>query len=145
MPADCLKHWSVPGQAESSLQSVTVHSVVLTEKYMSWYTHAETLNHSKYSYYILKVQMPTNCLKHWLVPEQPESSLQSVTVHSVGLTEKMYELIYRIYYIPRSVFNAYLRQIKVVLPTVKKYRIFSLVPNTIYISFTVANRGYFDD
>ena len=37
------------------------------------------------------------------------------------------------YFIPRSEFNAYLKQIKVILSTVKKYRIFSLVTNTIYI------------
>ena len=36
-------------------------------------------------------------------------------------------------FIPSSEFNAYLKQIKVVLTTVKKYRIFSLVTNTIYI------------
>ena len=38
-----------------------------------------------------------------------------------------------LYFIPSSEFNAYLKQIKVVLSTVKKYRIFSLVTNTIYI------------
>ena len=37
------------------------------------------------------------------------------------------------YFIPSSEFNAYLKQIKVILSTVKKYRIFSLVTNTIYI------------
>ena len=37
------------------------------------------------------------------------------------------------YFIPRSEFNAYLKQIKVLLSAVKKYRIFSLVMNTIYI------------
>ena len=38
-----------------------------------------------------------------------------------------------IYFIPSSEFNAYLKQIKVILPAVKKYRIFSLVINTTYI------------
>ena len=37
------------------------------------------------------------------------------------------------YFIPSSEFNAYLKQIKVLLSAVKKYRIFSLVLNTIYI------------
>ena len=44
------------------------------------------------------------------------------------------------YFIPSSEFNAYLKQIKVILSIVKKYRIFSLVTNTIYTFFTVANR-----
>ena len=38
-----------------------------------------------------------------------------------------------VYFIPSSEFNAYLKQIKVVLSAVKQYRIFSLVTNTIYI------------
>ena len=38
-----------------------------------------------------------------------------------------------VYFIPSSVFNAYLTQIKVILSAVKKYRIFPLVTNTIYI------------
>ena len=38
-----------------------------------------------------------------------------------------------IYFIPSSEFNAYLKQIKAILSAVKKYRIFSLVTNTIYI------------
>ena len=42
-------------------------------------------------------------------------------------------LILLFYFIPSSEFNAYLNQIKVVLSTVKKYHIFSLVTNTIYI------------
>ena len=37
------------------------------------------------------------------------------------------------YFIPSSEFNAYLKQIKVILSAVKIYRIFSLVMNTIYI------------
>ena len=45
---------------------------------------------------------------------------------------------------PSSEFSAYIKQIKVVLSTVKKYRIFSLVTNTIYIFFIVANRGCLD-
>ena len=49
-----------------------------------------------------------------------------------------------IYFILSSEFNAYLKQIKVILSVVKNYRIFfSLVTNTIYIFFTVANRGCF--
>ena len=38
-----------------------------------------------------------------------------------------------IYFIPSSEFNAYLKQIKGILSAMKKYRIFSLVTNTIYI------------
>ena len=38
-----------------------------------------------------------------------------------------------IYFIPSSDFNAYLKQIKIILSAVKKYRIFSLVMNTIFI------------
>ena len=37
------------------------------------------------------------------------------------------------YFITSSEFNAYLKQIKVILSAVKKYRIFSLVTDTIYI------------
>ena len=37
------------------------------------------------------------------------------------------------YFIPSSEFNAYLKQIKGILSAVKKYRIFALVTNTIYI------------
>ena len=37
------------------------------------------------------------------------------------------------YFIPSSEFNAYLEQIKMLLSAVKKYRIFSLVIDTIYI------------
>ena len=36
-----------------------------------------------------------------------------------------------IYFIPSSEVNAYLKQIKGILSAVKKYRIFSLVTNTI--------------
>ena len=39
----------------------------------------------------------------------------------------------RLYSIPSSEFNAYLKQIKVLLSTVKKYRIFSIVKHTIYM------------
>ena len=52
---------------------------------------------------------------------------------------------YNIYFILSSEFNAYLKQIKVILSAVKTYRICSLVTNTIYIFFTVANRGCFDN
>ena len=38
----------------------------------------------------------------------------------------------KFHFIPSSEHIAYLNQIKVVLSTVKKYRIFSLVANTIY-------------
>ena len=44
-----------------------------------------------------------------------------------------YQWVLNISFIPSSEFNAYLKQIKVLLSTVKKYRIFSLVKNTIYI------------
>ena len=37
------------------------------------------------------------------------------------------------YFIPSSEFNAYLKQMKVILSAVKKYRIFSLVMNMINI------------
>ena len=36
-----------------------------------------------------------------------------------------------IFFIPRNEFNVYLKQIKVILSAVKKYRIYSLVTNTI--------------
>ena len=39
----------------------------------------------------------------------------------------------RFYFITSSEFNAYLKQIKAILSAVKKYRIFSLVMNMIYI------------
>ena len=38
-----------------------------------------------------------------------------------------------IYFFPSSEFNAYLKQIKVIFSAVKKYPIFSLVANTVYI------------
>ena len=41
--------------------------------------------------------------------------------------------IKRIYFTPSSEFNAYLKQIKVILTAVKQYRTFSLVTNTIYM------------
>ena len=50
-----------------------------------------------------------------------------------------------IYFIPSSEFNAYLKQIKVVLSTVKKYRIFSTSDEYDIYFFTVANRGIFDN
>ena len=52
-----------------------------------------------------------------------------------------------IYFIPSSESSAYLKQIKCILSAVKKYRIFSLVMNTInnFYFFTVANRGCFDN
>ena len=51
-------------------------------------------------------------------------------------TEYPYSIVLQ----PSSEYNAYLKQIKVILSAVKKYCIFSLVMNTIYIFFTVANR-----
>ena len=51
----------------------------------------------------------------------------------------------RVYFISSSDFNAYLREIKVLLSTVKRYRIFSLVTNTICIFFTAVNRGCLDN
>ena len=52
--------------------------------------------------------------------------------------------VFFFYFIPSSEFNAYLKQIKVILSAVKRDRIFSLVTNTINIFFTAANRGCFD-
>ena len=46
------------------------------------------------------------------------------------------------YFIPSGEFNAYLKQIKVILSAVKKYRFFSLVTNTIY-NFSLANLRLF--
>ena len=54
-------------------------------------------------------------------------------VHSVKKNQSYTEKVKYPLFIPSSEFNAYLKQIKVVLSTVKKYRIFSLVTNTIYI------------
>ena len=48
-------------------------------------------------------------------------------------TGKYSKLGRTLYFIPSSEFNAYLKQIKVLLSAVKKYRIFSLVTGTIYI------------
>ena len=50
-----------------------------------------------------------------------------------------------IYFIPSSEFNAYLKQIKVVLSAVKKYRIFFTSDEYDLYFFTVANRGCFDN
>ena len=44
--------------------------------------------------------------------------------------DKRYNITF--YFILNSEFNAYLKQIKAILSTVKKYSIFSLVTNTIY-------------
>ena len=52
---------------------------------------------------------------------------------AVSLIQYFNEGEYCFYFIPSSEFNAYLKQIKVILSTVKKYRIFSLVMNTFYI------------
>ena len=49
------------------------------------------------------------------------------------ILDKWIHLNIILYFIPSSEFNAYLKQIKVVLSAVKKYRIFSLVTITIYI------------
>ena len=47
------------------------------------------------------------------------------------------------YFIPSSEFNAYLKQIKVILSAVKKYRIFFTSDEYDLYFFTVANRGCF--
>ena len=44
-------------------------------------------------------------------------------------------------FISSSEFNAYLKQIKVILSAVKNIVFFSLVTNTILYFFTVANKG----
>ena len=49
------------------------------------------------------------------------------------------------YFIPSSEFNVYLKQIKVVLSTVKKYRIFFTSDEYDLYLFIVANRDYFDN
>ena len=49
------------------------------------------------------------------------------------------------YFIPSSEFNAYLKQVKVILSTVKKYRIFFTSDEYGLYFFTVANRGCFDN
>ena len=49
-----------------------------------------------------------------------------------------------LYFIPSSEFNAYLKQIKVILSAVKKYRIFFTSDEYDLYFFTVANRGCFD-
>ena len=61
------------------------------------------------------------------------------------LVNAVKKLRFIIHFIPSSEFNTYLKQIKVILSVVKKYRIFSLLTNTIYIFFTVANTGCFDN
>ena len=49
------------------------------------------------------------------------------------------------YSIPSSEFNAYLKQIKVLLSTVKKYRIFFTSEENDLYFFTATDRGYFDN
>ena len=48
-----------------------------------------------------------------------------------------------IYFIPSSESSAYLKQIKGILYAVKKYRIFSLVTNTIFIFFHCSKQRLF--
>ena len=48
-------------------------------------------------------------------------------------------------FIPSSESNAYLKQIKVILSAVKKYRIFFTSDEYDLYFFTVANRGCFDN
>ena len=50
-----------------------------------------------------------------------------------------------IYFIPSSEWNAYLKQIKVILSAVKKYRIFFTSDEYCLYFFAVANRGCFDN
>ena len=50
-----------------------------------------------------------------------------------------------IYFFRSSEFNAYLKQIKVVLSTVKKNIVFFTSDEYDLYFFTVANRGYFDN
>ena len=49
------------------------------------------------------------------------------------------------YFIPSREFNAYLKQIKVVLSTVKKYRFFFTSDEYDLYFFTAANRDYFEN
>ena len=49
------------------------------------------------------------------------------------LTCGLFDIKTLFYFIPSSESNAYLKQIKVLFSAVKKYRIFSLVTNTIYV------------
>ena len=51
----------------------------------------------------------------------------------------------RFYFIPSSDFNAYLKQIKVILSAVKTYRIFFTSDECDLYFFTAANKGYFDN
>ena len=46
------------------------------------------------------------------------------------------------YFIPSSEFNAYLKQTKIILSAVKKYRIFFISDEYDLYFFTVANRGF---
>ena len=48
--------------------------------------------------------------------------------------------VHNIYFIPSSEFSAYLKQIKVILSAVKKYRIFFTSDEYDIYFFTVANR-----
>ena len=63
------------------------------------------------------------------------SKSKSANFRDYFLCERIHLCKYniRFYFIPGSEVNAYLKQIKVILSAVKKYRIFSLVTNTIYI------------
>ena len=54
-------------------------------------------------------------------------------IHAAETHVNTYDTRKAIYFIPSSEFKAYLKQLKVLLSVVKKYCIFSLVTNTIYI------------
>ena len=53
--------------------------------------------------------------------------------HPMKSNQQIVQVNISFYFIPSCEFNAYLKQIKVILSAVKRYRILSLVTNTIYI------------
>ena len=55
-----------------------------------------------------------------------------ISIHEVAIPPAVVS-IKLIYFIPSSESSAYLKQIKCILSAVKKYRIFSLVTDTIFI------------
>ena len=69
---------------------------------------------------------------NWVYSFGYYNKLEMVKMQWTGVGISLYAHM-PFHFIPSSEFNAYLKQIKIILSAVKKYRIFSLVMNTIYI------------
>ena len=83
----------------------------------------------------LFIEQPTPFLKSFFEKvvelDYPKQKIDLLIHNSVS--SRILKTKKLICFIPSSESNAYLKQIKVILSAVKKYRIFSLVTNTIYI------------